>query len=278
MVDFCIVNSSPLTVLEGEASQGSAFTGGLDRMYGGTFKNHRRYEKTPLEVQLQIMPAADAIRLRKLLLGYGEFWDFENGDNSYKGMKPESGGTWARDIDDGYGGTYCMRVTASSTFTLKQIINEFYWDGTWTLLFHHKVDGEATSAYERYGVRSNDADTAQWKNGSQGTHGIEDFVDLTTVETNGFIFEGKDHTGAADGADYDNIVILPFIATDAEMTLWTAVTNTFSKLPELQVKLASEAVKSMYASVNSHDYDQYQAEDGTWHQNGQHLSITFEEA
>lgn len=275
--EFILINGWEVDVSYGEFQKSQQHIGTWQRLFSGKIAERRLRDVRAYSGAAKLDTASNQEKLRQLLLGYGELFNFEYNAHSFKGVKSESGGTWARTASAGVDGTYSLRVTGGSTFTIQDVVDQFYWTGKWTLIFSHKVDSEATSAYERYGVRSSDTTSQQWENGVQGTHSISNMCDFSDVPGSGFIFQGATDAGASDDADYDLIVILPFEASDEQMAIWTLNTNRFSRLPFLQVALADESAIEMLGDAELVEYKRYTDSSGTLQVNGKCLEFVLEE-
>lgn len=204
----------------------------------GQLTSLQRFEKQRFEFKTPWLSPSDSKALINTILGRGHYWDFENSrEESSRGLCAEPGHNGTVSAGNGYDSSASLRITSGGSWQVKQIINDRNWNSEWTVLFHHR---DGTNSFSRYGVRSSDSSSQQWKDGTQGTHSIANFLDFTSPDTDGFDFLGKDSAGSDSQVDIDNVMILPWIATDEQMTAWSAVTSEGSPLPLLRVRRAED--------------------------------------
>lgn len=222
---------------------------------------------------LVLQSASDAEKARQLIEGQGEHFSFNQVSYSARGFLPT--GTFEVTAAIGVGDGYGVRVTSGNAMTINPS-NEYYWSGKWTVLFSHKEDGEATSAFETYGVRSSDTTSTQYKNGTAGTHAIANMLDFTDPSVQGFIFASAHSDGTAGTVDYDNITVLPWEASDEQLDIWTVNGFEFSPLPALDISLSIESTsKQFVGTVKTSKYKQ--ARIGTqWEQDAKIVPFKME--
>lgn len=265
---FLTVNGVEISIAEGEAAESTERIGEDLRAFSGGLISTTRAWKRGWRFRTIPMTAALAYAWLRLLRGDGHSWSFDDATYylySSKGLAPSSGtGTRRTATPAPHVGSAYVRLSAGATLSYPAALT-----GAWTLMVWIYESG----AWHNYIECS---DGTKYKDGAVYGSAIA-FLTVTA----GAAILGDSGSGAVQ--DFDDFVVLPFIAPAAWAAVWGVATEPFSALPQLAFdgdfvedgpiygEAPGQAAKSEYVSFQD-------ATAPAWEAAGRRVSFDVEEA
>lgn len=251
---FLLLNGYPLRVRD--VTKEPIEIGERDRAFSGKYRSSRRALKRRWRMKTVPMIRTHAEAVKGLLLGLGHYWSFDDDLYSSKGLGPNAGYTATQSPTGGlYGGKASI---TSITYAVGLPTDE------WTV----SVARWSGTAWELYAVR---ADGAKWRNGARDD----------ALNTSWLSVSGGSLTLTGSPTDYDELVAVPYLATDQQIVAWHGLTLPFSALPRLNatgdlVRRGAEDPLVVEAEITGVEIMSF-AKDGSWHKDGMVLEFVLEE-
>ena len=190
-----------------------------------------------------------AAALVGLLQGRGHYWSFDEDLYSSKGLGPVAGYNATQSTT---GGKYGGKVDVTSLSYAAGL------PAKWTIL----VARRSGTVWENYAVRS---DGAKWLNGVRN-----DALSTTWLSVaNGVL------TLTGSPTSYDELIVLPYLAVEAQIQAFHTRAAPFSSLPRLILSgnmLGNDTVL-VEGDVTDVKYVPFRDSDGVWYDNGQALTV-----
>lgn len=172
-------------------------------------------------------------------------------------------------------GESSMSAASGSTYT-----TDYTDTTTRTVLLWRRPN---SGAFNHYALSlSAGSIAAQWKNGVTTVETVTNW--FTPAADGSFSLLGKDDAGANSIAQYDDVVILPFAATQEQVTAWAAQTRGWAEAPFLNCSGSGFAPHAGAGEPNVVAYPEVEStsfvqgvEAGSFEENLQSLSFTLAE-
>lgn len=194
------------------------------RTSSGKMIQSRIARKTQFRASTPVLDPTVTAPLIDLLHGDGHVWSFDADVYSSKGMGWST--VPARDSVNFKFGVSAMTAASAGTYTAA------YTDETVrTVLYWRRPGSGSFNAYAH--VLSGATTTAKYKNGATTVETVSNW--FTANADGSFALLGKNDAGTNTTVQYDDVVVLPFAATAAQITAWHAQTIAWADLPALNV-------------------------------------------
>ena len=252
---FLELNGWTVPVAAGSVSEEPVEIGERDRAFDGTYRSSIRAVKRRWRMKTVPMIRSDAEALRGLLLGLGHYWSFDTDLYSSKGLGPVAGYSATQSST---GGRFGGKVSVTSISYAAGL------PSSWTVL----VSRWSGTAWEKYAVRS---DGAKWKDGARND----------ALSTTWLSVSGGTVTLTGTSTSFDELIVLPYLATDAQIQAWHALTVPFSALPRINatgdlVQRTASSPLVVQCQVMNEEIVQF-AKGGAWHKDGKVIEFVLEE-
>ncbi len=200
---------------------------GLERSRSQDATARQTYIDDKLEISIA-MPLADPSvvgPIISLTKGQGHVWSFDADVFSSKGL----GWTATQPTRDttnmkfgAASGAVASAATVTAAYTEATTRTVFYWRRPNSGSFNHYAL-----------VLTGATVTSKFKNGVTTAETVTNW--FTANADGSFALLGKDDAGANSIAQYDDLVVVPFVATTAMITAWSAGTRAWADLPKLNM-------------------------------------------
>lgn len=188
----------------------------------GTLRHTRRARKGTWRGSTPLLDPADADPINLLFSGEHDVFAFDADVYSSKGRGWSTVPTL--DTTNKKFGDSSMAAASAGTYTVD------YTDTTLrTILYWRRPN---SGSFNHYALVCTGATvTTKYKNGSTTAETVTNW--FTPAADGSFSLLGKDDSGSNSIAQYDDVVILPFAATAAQVTAWAAATRAWAESPFL---------------------------------------------
>jgi hypothetical protein len=253
------------------------------RMIDGSYAKTQRAIKRGYKFRTIPLGPADCLALKNMLLGLGNHWSFDSSTgylySDVKGLTydGQSGSTaYVTSSPTPKFGAGCLEILSGGELTFSRALTDQTGTiGTTASYVLWFWNGASWDGYS--GSWTNGSAGTQYKNGvSQGTT-IPGFLSLSS----GLNLFGKTAGGSNANAYFDDLVILPYAARNADLQAWSQATSAFSNLPQLT--LAGDVIESpwlgpCYASIEEADELMVSLPSVGFVDNAQIVSFSIQEA
>lgn len=184
----------------------------------------RRARKGSWSGATTILDPSDANPLFELLTSGHDVWSFDADVLSSKGYGWSA--TPTLDATNKKFGASSMSAASGTSY-------QSLWAETTvrTVLYWRRPN---SGSFNHYALSlSGSSIVAKWKNGVTTAETVTNW--FTANADGSFILKGKDDAGANSVAQYDDVVVLPFAVTQAQVTAWAAATAAWADAPALNV-------------------------------------------
>jgi len=232
--EFIRLDGYQLPILDGSVKCVESEIGPLDRAEDSQLRDSVRSRPrvwtclTPLKLNATIYAIKNYVR------GRGHHVAFDTSYNSDGGVGPNSGYTGCSlgtITPTPKFGTRRLAITSSNSMAFTVACPE---GDTWTIMFWHQV--VATGAWAHHAITKDGAGTTvKYIAGAAGAT-LANYTVVVTGTSGLFTIIGKNAAGTNFDAWYDDLVILPWAASAAQVAAWAANTVAFSPLPRLNLQ------------------------------------------
>ena len=218
------INGWTVGAREGSIMRESTFRGTRERGKSAQHRDGRRDKKRAWDLVACFEDIEGANALQSLAQGLGHVWSYKDGVAASTGAKP--------DVDSDVvfvptGGRFDGHLAVPSLGLINHTVPV---GDDWTVMAW--VDDGTGNNWQHMVIRS---DGLEFLDGVEGSFGIMGNILLAIQFAQLVNVNGNDRTGAAANVKVDELVILPWYATDEQIEDWAAYSLPFSPLPFLDL-------------------------------------------
>lgn len=237
MTDFLLLHNIEVPVRDGEWKRKPQRVGDMRaRTNGGQLRDGRIAIKDMWTGKTPILPHDEGEALIGLLLGDGHVFSFDVDPYSSKGLiwSGAQPGLTATAKFGGFAGSFASGTT--------YLVEPAYDGEDQTVLLWRR---QGAGSFDHYAMTRTKAGVrVDYKNGVAGSYGTTNW---STLSDGGLTLLGKNDAGTNTTIQTDDLVILPFLLTPAQIASVAAATTAWGDLPTLRV--SGQGVDSASAEI-----------------------------
>jgi len=269
--EFLTLGGLDVPIRDGTTGQEYEAVGGYGQhAHSGNFRAESRGLIDGLTMTTKQLTYAEISKLRSWLLGLGFSWSFDVDLFSHNGLGPDGGFSAVITLSGGAFAGY-VTVSAAGTLAFSVVIAAPYTFGVWK-----QIGG---GGWVHYVLTDDGTTVLQYKNGAPHTpSGADDIALWASLVAGVLTVEGKDIDGAAFNSDYDDLFVVPWVASAADVAAWYANANAFSPLSAhtMSGAIIGDDVRTVNITSLQGGVLQF-GDSGGWHQNAQQLTFSLRE-
>lgn len=224
---FCEINGFAVDIADGEWSESSEDIGAMGRAHSGAYRRTRWARKRTFEGATGVYDESDGEAIRSLLRGDGDSWDFDDStywERSARGTGIYSGSaTRTTSSPAPKFGAACIEVSSGATLTFATDLGS-----DWTIT--HWKDASGGGVWNFFGLTSTGD---YYVNGTKNTGADPD--QWSGVTSGRAFLRGENNSNSASDAYYDEVIVLPYVATDAMISALAGRTAAVPGLPRVEL-------------------------------------------